>query len=125
MKHFVCKDCGTLVALVNGGGKRLCCCDRSMTELTPKWEGAGAEKHTPKISTSGNRVTVSVPHPMEREHRVDWVCLVTDRGSQRKLLEDGKDSSAEFYLSEGERVIKAFAYCNLHGLWVTEATRSN
>lgn len=120
MKHFICKECGTLVSLVNGGGKRLSCCEMHMDELTPKWEGTGSEKHTPRVAYDGNRISVSVPHPMDRDHRVDWVCIVTDRGSQRKLLEDEKGCSAEFYLSDDERLIKAFAYCNLHGLWVSD-----
>ncbi len=120
MKHYVCKRCGDLVAMVNGDGKRLACCDCSMEELTPRWEGLGAEKHTPTMEQYGNRVHVWVPHPMEREHRVDWICLVTDKGSQRKLLAPGGESFAEFYLDEDERVIKAFAYCNLHGLWVLD-----
>ncbi|MBQ9084683.1 MAG: desulfoferrodoxin [Clostridia bacterium] len=124
MKHYICRRCGDIVAMVNGGGERLSCCSSRMEELTPKWEGQGAEKHTPSMEQFGNRVHIWLPHPMEREHRVDWICLVTDKGSQRKLLSPLGESSADFYLDDGERVIRAFAYCNLHGLWVLDIAKN-
>ncbi len=125
MRHYVCRACGNLVAMVNDTGRRIGCCSKNMDELTPNATDASEEKHTPRIKLSDGKVTVSVgtadnAHPMLPEHAISWVCLVTTRGSQRKtLIPDGK-SEVTFLLDKDERVIKAFAYCNLHGLWVTE-----
>ena len=125
MKHFVCKHCGNLVATVNYSGRRIGCCGMDMKELVPNAEEFSREKHTPHIEKKGGVVTVSVGnpenrHPMLPEHAVGWICLVTTIGSQRKILRPDGKAEATFYLSEGEEVIKAFAYCNLHGLWVAE-----
>lgn len=125
MKHYVCKGCGNLVAMINDSGKRLTCCDGGMRELTPKVNEEGGEKHTPSVKLQDGRVRVTVGsednrHPQTPEHAIAWVCLVTDRGSQRKLLRPDGKQEAVFLLEPGEKVIKAFAYCNVHGLWVAE-----
>lgn len=126
MKHCVCKSCGNLVAMINDTGRRIGCCGKNMEELTPNVAEASPEKHTPEIRQSGEVVTVSVGnpdnrHPMLPEHAVAWVCLITTGGSQRKMLTPDGEAVAKFYLAPGEKVVKAFAYCNLHGLWVAEA----
>ncbi len=125
MKHFVCKSCGNLVAMVNDSGKRVCCCESRMDELVPKASDDTREKHQPKIAVKDGKVTITVgpadnSHPQLPEHAISWVCLITDGGSQRKLLTPDGKSEAVFHIGKNEKVIKAFAYCNLHGLWVTE-----
>ena len=125
MKHFVCDKCGNLVALVQGEGKRLSCCSTKMDEIVPNSSSASKEKHTPVLNVKNGEVRVSVgsadnAHPMLAEHAISWVCLVTDKGSQRKtLVPDGK-AEAVFRIGDDEKILKVFAYCNLHGLWVTE-----
>lgn len=125
MKHFLCRSCGNLVATVNFSGMPLGCCGERMSELTPSVDGS-AEKHTPTIRREGKTVRVTVgtekdAHPMLPEHSVVWVCLVTSRGSHRMELYQGEKPEAVFQLRPDEKVIRAFAYCNLHGLWVAEA----
>lgn len=125
MKHYVCRACGNLVAMINDTGRRVGCCSRNMDELVPGVVDASREKHTPVIKEKDGVVTVSVgsgdnAHPMLPEHAVAWVCLVTTGGTQRKMLTPDGVAEAKFYLAPGERVVKAFAYCNLHGLWVAE-----
>lgn len=125
MKHFVCKGCGNLVATVNYSGRQMSCCGGKMDEMTPNASDASAEKHTPNITVKDGEVRITVgradnTHPMMPEHAVAWVCLVTTTGSQRKILRPDGNAEAVFRLADGERPIKAFAYCNLHGLWVSE-----
>lgn len=125
MKHFVCQGCGNLVAMINDSGKRICCCDGKMHEVTPKCKDEGKEKHTPNISQNKDEVKITVGsadnrHPQTDEHAIAWVCLVTTSGSHRQILEPNGVSEATFRLTKGEKPIKAFAYCNLHGLWVSE-----
>lgn len=125
MKHFVCERCGNLVALLHGDGKRISCCERPISEITPRLGGEGKEKHTPVIHVNGDEVRVTVGpeggmHPMESRHAIAWICLITSGGNQRKMLDPDGNAEAVFKLAEGERVVRAFAYCNLHGLWVAE-----
>ena len=80
------------------------------------------EKHIQVVSVNGNTVIVnvgSVEHPMAEEHNIQWVYLQTDRGGQRKCLEVGKAPVVTFALAD-EKPIAVYAYCNLHGLWMTE-----
>lgn len=125
MKHFICRDCGNLVAMVNDSGRRVGCCGSGMDELTPNFKDGAKEKHAPELKVKDGVVTVTVGsadnrHPQTPEHAIAWVCLLTDRGSQRKMLRPDGESEAVFYIGDDERVLKAFAYCNVHGLWVTE-----
>ncbi len=124
MKHFVCKGCGNLVAMVQNSGKRLVCCDKRMDEVVPRSDDNLAEKHTPVLKAEDGKITVTVGpadkmHPMTHEHAVAWVCLVTNKGSQRKMLSPNGVAEAVFLITPDERVLKVFAYCNVHGLWVT------
>ena len=125
MKHFICRPCGNIVATVNYTGKKLSCCHREMEELTPECKQALGDKHTPSLRIDGSRVTVFVGekvggHPMDKEHSVEWVSLITDKGNQRKVLDPDARPEATFYIGEDERVIRAFAFCNVHGLFVSE-----
>ncbi len=82
-------------------------------------DGAG-EKHVPVITTTKNYVTVTVGeelHPMTPEHYIKWILLETNEGFQRKELSPSSVPMAVFSLSEKERVIAAYEYCNLHKLW--------
>jgi superoxide reductase len=97
-----------------------------MEEVKPNVVEASREKHTPYVTEEEGRVTVTVGtgeniHPMTAEHGIVWVCLVTTDGTQRKMLVPGAKPEVVFHTGKGERVIKAFAYCNLHGLWMWEA----
>ncbi|MPN63355.1 Desulfoferrodoxin [bioreactor metagenome] len=72
----------------------------------------------------GNTVTVSigsVEHPMLKEHYITWVYIQTSKGGQRRVLSPGKKPTATFALTDGDKLQVAFAYCNLHGLWMAEA----
>lgn len=87
-----------------------------------KSEGAG-EKHIPVVEVNGRDVTVkvgSIFHPMTEEHSIGWVCLHTENGCQFVHLSPDKEPVARFALADGDRVVGAYAYCNLHGLWKCE-----
>ena len=89
-------------------------------ERQKKSTDAAVEKHVPVISQEGNIVTVSVgsvEHPMIPEHYIEWISLETNKGNQRKVLQPNTPPTAQFALLDGEEVITAYAYCNLHSLW--------
>lgn len=84
-------------------------------------EGAG-EKHLPVVERKGEQITVSVgsmAHPMSEEHSIEWVYLETNQGGQLRKLRHSDEPKAVFALSEGEKALAAYAYCNLHGFWKT------
>lgn len=119
-KFLQCEVCGKMVAVVKDTRVPLMCCGRKMNELIPGTVEASAEKHIPVWSVEGNTVTVtvgSVIHPMVEEHYIEWISLQTKQGNQRKALAPGQAPTACFALCEGDEVVAAYAYCNLHGLW--------
>ena len=122
-KFYVCKHCGNIVAFVKSSGVPIICCGEAMQELKPNAIDAAQEKHLPVISYQQNCVVVqigSVPHPMTEEHYIEWVCLHTTQGNQRKCLKPGDKPEVHFTVCEDDEPIAALAYWNLHGLWKTE-----
>ena len=120
MKFYICKRCGNIVAMVRESGAPLSCCGEKMTELVPGTADAAVEKHVPVIEVQDGKAIVTVgevAHPMAPEHYIQWIALCTDKGNQRKKLEPGDEPKACFALCEGEKVVSAYAYCNLHSLW--------
>lgn len=93
--------------------------------LEPNTSDGAEEKHAPVIETDGNHVTVkvgSIFHPMSEEHSIAWVSLFTTAGCQMRVnLDKNCDPVAHFTLEEGDSPKAAYAYCNLHGFWKTEA----
>lgn len=120
MKFYVCKHCGNIIAYAEDKGVPVVCCGETMQELIPGTVEASHEKHIPVIEQAGNLVTVkigSVAHPMIPEHYIGWVALETKQGNQRKPLAVGGAPEVSFALCEGDEVVAAYAWCNLHGLW--------
>lgn len=123
VKFYICEHCGNIVEKIQDKKVPVVCCGEKMKPLEAGAVEASHEKHIPVVSVSGSEVKVeigSVAHPMTEEHSILWVYLETDKGSQRKNLEVGKPPVAYFALSDGEKPIAAYAYCNLHGLWKYE-----
>ena len=119
-KFLICKHCGKMVAVVKETGVPVICCGEAMSELIPGTTDAAAEKHVPVVTVDGRNVTVavgSVAHPMLPEHYIEWISLHTKQGNQRKELKPGEKPEAYFALCDGDEVIAAYAYCNLHSLW--------
>lgn len=119
-KFYKCAHCGKIIAVVKETGVPVMCCGQKMDELVPNTTDAAQEKHVPVVEVSGNIVTVtvgSVLHPMQPEHYIEWISLLTKQGNQRKELKPGDAPKAVFALVDGDEVESAYAYCNLHGLW--------
>lgn len=124
MKFYVCKHCGNIIAYAKNSGVPVVCCGEKMSELVPGSVDAATEKHVPVISVEGNKVTVTVgevAHPMAEEHFIEWIALETAEGNQRKELKPGQKPEAVFMMTETDKAVAAYAYCNLHGLWKANA----
>ena len=61
----------------------------------------------------------SVDHPMIPEHYIEWTCVQTESGGQRKATKPGDEPNVTFCLGD-DNAIAVYDYCNLHGLWMTE-----
>lgn len=123
MANFcICRACGTLAELIQDGGAPLSCCGKPMEILTPSTAEAGGEKHLPVVTEQDGCVRVdvgSVGHPMTPDHLIQWVYLQTARGGQRKCLKPTDPPAVSFRL-EDDKAEAVYAYCNLHGLWMTK-----
>lgn len=121
MKFYRCEGCGNFVTFLNEkSGCTPKCCGETMKELVPNTTDAANEKHVPVIEEDGNTVSVtvgSVEHPMVEAHYIQWIILETNKGFMKKDLHPEEKPTAKFALTDGETVVAAYEYCNLHGLW--------
>ena len=120
MKFYRCDICGQIIMIVEETGVPLVCCGEEMETLVPGMTDGAHEKHVPVYEIRDGKVTVTVgstPHPMSKEHSIEWIAIQTDRGWQMKTLTPEREPKVCFRLCEGEKVIAVYAYCNLHGLW--------
>ena len=118
----ICRKCGNLVGMIHDSGVPLMCCGQPMDVLKANTSEGAGEKHLPVVQIEGDILTVnvgSVDHPMTEEHLIQWIFVQTEHGGQRKGLNPGDAPHAEFCL-KGDKAIAVYAYCNLHGLWMTE-----
>lgn len=122
-KFLLCRRCGNLIEMINDSGVTPICCGIDMEVLTANSIEAATEKHIPVVEVEGNKVKVTVGevlHPMEEAHYIEWIYLETTKGMKRVNLKPGESPIAFFALLEEEEVLNAYAYCNLHGLWIKE-----
>ena len=120
MKFYICEHCGNIIIKVKDSKVPVVCCGALMKELIPGTTDGAHEKHIPVITKEGNKVIVevgSVEHPMVDVHYIEWIILETNKGFHKYDLKPGERPRGEFLLGEGEEVVAAYEYCNLHGLW--------
>ena len=124
MKFYINKATKEIIEVVLGNDTTFTSEGSEMVELKANSTDAAGEKHVPVITVDGNKVHVvvgSVIHPMTEEHSIQFIALETKQGVQRKALLPTDQPVADFVLAEGDEVIAAYEYCNLHGLWKVEA----
>lgn len=109
-----CEICGNIVEGLHSGTGVLVCCGKDMVLKKENSVDAALEKHVPFVS--GNLVKVgAILHPMEEKHYIEWIEGVSEDGKiSRIFLKPGELPEYEFPFV----VVKARAYCNLHGLWI-------
>lgn len=121
-KFYRCCCCGNIVTMMRDAGVPMCCCGREMEQLWPNSVNASVVVHKPVITIHNGVVCVDVgkePHPMITEHYIQWIYMQTNEGGQFKWLMPGDRPRAAFNFC-ADKPVAAYAYCNLHGLWMTE-----
>ena len=121
-RFFICDHCGNLITMLLDAGVPMSCCGEKMRELIPNTVEASGEKHLPVAERSGSTLTVTVgvvEHPMVDVHHIQWLYVETEQGGHIRYLHPGKAPRVVFELGE-ETPVAVYAYCNLHGLWMTK-----
>lgn len=124
-KFYKCDHCGNILIPLVDAGVTPFCCGEVMQILKPGTEAASAEKHTPVIerNSDGKHIKVSVssaPHPMTDEHYIEFIVLKFNNRVGAAILHPGDEPNAEYIIDDNSVPIKAYEYCNLHGLWESE-----
>ena len=115
-----CMKCGAMVEVLKKCTCENCgikCCGEEMRTFEPNSEDASFEKHLPVVKVSGDEIIVTVPHVMEEDHYIEWIAMVDENETQKKILVIGKEATAIFPYKKGSMV---YSYCNKHGLWSAE-----
>lgn len=118
----ICHHCGNLIGMIHDSGVPLTCCGEPMDTLVPNTTDAAGEKHLPVVHLDGTTLSVNVgrtDHPMLSEHYIPWIYVQTERGGMRKALNPGDAPHTTFCLGD-DKALAVYAYCNLHGLWMTK-----
>lgn len=121
-KFYICRHCGNVIGMIKDVGVPVVCCGQKMEALVPNTVEASGEKHLPVVTVEEGSINVnigSVDHPMLPEHYIEWIYVETEQGGQRKVLNPGDKPNVTFFLGE-DKAKAVYAYCNLHGLWMTE-----
>ena len=112
-----CASCGALVKVIEDCTCENCgikCCGEEMKLLVPNSVDAAVEKHIPTYQLVEDEIFVKVNHVMEKEHFIEWICLVADNKEFFVRLYPEQNAECRFPYIPGSTI---YAYCNKHGLW--------
>jgi superoxide reductase len=118
LEFYKCDECGNITMITHTGEGDLTCCGQMMKKLEEKTADAGKEKHVPVIEKTANGIQVKVgevPHPMEKEHYIQWISVKRGRDFYIHALRPGEIPEANFPISNVD--VKSLIFCNVHGLW--------
>jgi superoxide reductase len=118
LEVYKCEVCGNIVEMIHAGQGELVCCGKPMKLFVENTTDAAQEKHVPVVEKTAGGVKVkvgSVAHPMEDDHYIEWVEVITDGKAYRQFLNPGEAPEAAFDVKGGD--VTAREYCNKHGLW--------
>ncbi len=117
LKIKKCDSCGALVKVIEDCNCDNCgiqCCGKEMRLLKPNSVDAAVEKHVPQYEKVEDEIFVTVNHVMEKEHFIEWICLVADNKEYMVKLYPEQNAEVRFPYIPGSCI---YAYCNKHGLW--------
>ena len=112
-----CKSCGAIIKILkdcNNEGCQIKCCGELMEELVPNSVDAAFEKHIPTYEKIGDEILVKVNHVMEKEHYIEWICMVDDNREYMVKLYPEQVAEVKFPYKQNSIL---YSYCNKHDLW--------
>lgn len=119
MQIYRCDVCGNVVEVLHTGQGTLVCCGQPMQLKEEKKQEEGNEKHLPVVTSTDEGVEIKVgevEHPMEDQHYIEWVEVITKEGAHRGFLNPADEPKSQFNISKDD-VVAVRCYCNVHGLW--------
>ena len=123
LKFYRCNTCGNLLFVMIDPNVRPTCCGNDMEILDHVHGTEGSEKHAPIIEANQNGTEVQVGlqlHAMEPEHRIEWIALTDGERVEIQRLGLSTPPVVKFSKMDGKGKLRAYAFCNIHGLWQSE-----
>lgn len=115
LKLKKCTICGRTSEVEEN--ENMMCCGKEMEDIIPNTAECAVEKHIPTYDKVEDEIFVKVNHVMEKEHYIEWICMVNGDEKIKVMLYPEQDASTRFPYIKGAKI---YAYCNKHGLWETE-----
>lgn len=115
LKLKKCTICGRTSEVEEN--ENMMCCGKEMEDIIPNTVECAVEKHIPTYDKVEDEIFVKVNHVMEKEHYIEWICMVNGDEKIKVMLYPEQDASTRFPYIKGAKI---YAYCNKHGLWETE-----
>jgi superoxide reductase len=117
---YKCQNCDEVFEKVFEGSSCSCdnCACSTLEKLEPKTADFKTEKHVPVVEKTANGIKVTVGstlHPMAADHWIAMIEVIDGNKVYRAKLKPGDEPIAEFPISNEN--VKAYEYCNKHGLW--------
>jgi superoxide reductase len=122
-KFYKCNHCGNIFGVIHDANVVPICCGEPMQILKANTSDGATEKHAPVVTRAGDTATVkvgSIPHPMQEDHYIQWIIIVQGDMTERAVLKPGDAPEATFTVADPKAPVRAYEYCNLHGLWTSE-----
>ena len=123
LKFYRCDTCGNLFFVMVDPDVRPSCCGNDMEILDPTHGTEGSEKHLPIIKRNANNTEVQIGlqlHSMLPEHRIEWIALTDGEKVEIQHLSISSSPVVKFSKMSSESKLRAYAFCNIHGLWESE-----
>ena len=123
LKFYKCDKCGDVIIKAYDLENEISCCGEPVKLIEADVTDAALEKHVPEVEIDGSQVKVQVGstlHPMTPEHFITLIALETENGYEVHPLDPDHDPVAQFAVADGDKAVRVYEYCNLHGLWKKE-----
>lgn len=109
---YVCQNCGNIITALTD--TNISCCGKKLKLLRPQ-KASGSERLT--VQKIENDYYITASHPMEREHYISFVSLLTTDGIILRKQYPEWDLQVRIPAFARGRL---FWYCNKHGLFYQE-----
>ncbi|WP_408956415.1 desulfoferrodoxin family protein [Natroniella sp. ANB-PHB2] len=116
---YRCTKCDNVIEIVHQGAPALVCCGEKMEQLEAQTGDPNQQKHVPIVEEVDDGVEVvvgSTHHPMEEEHYIKFIEVLTADQVLRAELDVDQKPVVQFNVDKDE-IVEVREYCNLHGLW--------
>ena len=109
IQFYICPICGNIITAVGEG--HYSCCGITL----PKQEAESMdEAHSVLVETVDEEYSITMQHPMDKEHYVSFIAYITSGSVEIIKLYPEQDISVRFR-KKGHGIF--YAYCNRHGLF--------